>query len=507
METKKKIHIMDTTLRDGEQTEGVSFSTEEKLSIAKYLLEKVKVDSIEITSARIAEDEFTAVKKISRWADSVGKLDKIEVLGFVDNCRSIEWIYKAGARTINLLTKGSLRHLENQIRKTKEEHVEDIKKIFKFAEKNDMRINVYLEDWSNGMKDSKDYVFYLVENLIQLGVKRIMLADTLGILDYDKTYEYVKDIKEKFPSAWFDFHGHNDYDISVSNSLAALKAGANGLHTTINGLGERTGNTKLASLVVAVNDLSDYMANIDEKELIPASKLVETFSGIRIPENMPVVGEHVFTQNCGVHADGDKKGGLYCTLINPERFGSKRKYSLGKTSGIASIDQNLKEIDLDSDLTKEQKKLVLEKVKSLAQKKEAISSEDLPLIVADVIGKPAREKVKILDYEFRIERGFSPEARVIIEIEGKEKRGNAIGDGQYDAFMNAIKRIFEEDDFQVPELVDYVVRIPPGGKTSALVETIITWNTGEKIFKTRGVDSDQLLAAIEATIKMLNILN
>lgn len=495
------MEIIDTTLRDGEQTEGVSFTADEKLTIAKYLLEKVKVDAIEVSSARISDEEFKTVKKITNWARKNNFLDKIEILGFVDKGESVKWIYDAGGRIINLLVKGSLKHLEGQLKKKPEEHFSDIKEIFKFAKEKEIKVNVYLEDWSNGMINSKDYVLSLIKNLEKLKVNRVMLADTLGILDYEKCYDFVRELVEKFPNVIFDFHGHNDYDLAVANSLAAAKGGVKRLHVTVNGLGERAGNTKLASLIISLNDLFGFNLNINEKELDKLSQLVESFSGIKLAANTPVVGVNVFTQNCGVHADGDKKGNLYQNKLIPERFGRQRRYSLGKTSGIASIDQNLAQLELDVNLDKEQKIKVLEKIKEIAHKKQAITREELPYIIADVIGSPRSSKVELIDYDFKLSKNKFPEARVKLKINSKEKEGKAEGDGQYDAFMNVVKKLCKN----IPELVDYSIRIPPGGKTSALVETTIIWKDKDKVYRTIGVDSDQLLAAIEATIKMLNI--
>ena len=160
MNMVEHVEIMDTTLRDGEQTSGVSFSPNEKLNIAKLLLEEIKVDRIEVASAKVSEGEFESVKKIVNWATRAGYLDRVEVLAFIDNFSSLDWIKTAGVRVANLLTKGSKRHVESQLKKTPEEHLADIKNSIEYAIRNDISVNLYLEDWSNGMKHSKDYVFF-----------------------------------------------------------------------------------------------------------------------------------------------------------------------------------------------------------------------------------------------------------------------------------------------------------------------------------------------------------
>lgn len=503
----KKIEIMDTTLRDGEQTSGVSFSASEKLTIAKLLLQEVKVDRLEVASARVSEGELHAVKSITEWAAENDFLDKIEVLTFVDGLASIEWMEQAGAKVMNLLTKGSLNHLTHQLGKTPEQHFEDIAKVISEAGKRGITVNVYLEDWSNGMRSSQDYVFDFLDFLTKQPVKRILLPDTLGILTPDESYTYVAQIVNSYPDTHFDFHGHNDYDLGTANVFSALKAGVHGIHLTVNGLGERTGNATLASVVAVINDfLPEITTSVVEESLYSISKIVESFSGIRISENRPIVGENVFTQTAGVHADGDKKKNLYVSELNPERFGRKTSYALGKTSGKANIEKNLQEIGIK--LNDEDLKKVTAKIIALGDRKEMVTKEDLPYILSDVLDRTAViEKVKILNYVLTHSRGLQPSATLQIQIKEEIFEESAQGDGQYDAFMNALKKALNKKKVEVPELLDYLVRIPPGGKTDALCETIITWNIDGKSTKTRGLDSDQTVSAIEATQKMLNLIS
>ncbi|QIU97068.1 MULTISPECIES: alpha-isopropylmalate synthase regulatory domain-containing protein [Bacteroides] len=501
-----KIEVMDTTLRDGEQTSGVSFVPHEKLMIARLLLEDLKVDRVEVASARVSEGEFEAVKMICDWAARRNLLQKVEVLGFVDGHTSVDWIQSAGCRVINLLCKGSLKHCTQQLKKTPEEHLADVIDVVHYADEQDITVNVYLEDWSNGIKDSPEYVFQLVDGLKETSIKRFMLPDTLGVLNPLQVIEYMRKMKKRYPNTHFDFHAHNDYDLAVSNVLAAVLSGVKGLHTTINGLGERAGNAPLASVQAILKDHFNAVTNIDESRLNDVSRVVESYSGIMIPANKPIVGENVFTQVAGVHADGDNKNNLYCNDLLPERFGRKREYALGKTSGKANIRKNLEDLGLQLD--EESMRKVTERIIELGDKKELVTQEDLPYIVSDVLKHGSiGEKVRLKSYFVNLAHGLKPMATLKIEINGKEYEESSGGDGQYDAFVRALRKIYKVTlGRKFPMLTNYAVTIPPGGRTDAFVQTVITWSYDEQVFRTRGLDADQTEAAIKATMKMLNLI-
>ena len=501
----KKIEIMDTTLRDGEQTTGVSFNDSEKLAIAQMLLEEIRVNRIEVASARVSEGEFRAVKRITAWARSKNMLDRVEILCFVDGTMSLDWVVEAGAKVINLLTKGSLKHLEGQLRKTPEEHFSDIDKVIEEAGKRGITVNVYLEDWSNGMIHSPEYVFRMIGHLSKRNVKRIMLPDTLGILNPEQTLEFCQAVTSRFPDVHFDYHAHNDYDLATANVFASIRAGVKGVHTTVNGLGERAGNVPLSSVMGILNDHLKIENDLVESKLFKVSKMVELFSGLRIPANKPLTGEYVFTQCCGVHADGDDKGDLYFNDLIPERFGRLRRYALGKTSGKASIKKNLDELGIT--LSKEDLDKVTQRVIELGDMKETVTTEDLPYIISDVLKNGTHEQsIKLINYHLSVAKGLKPVASMSVCIDNEKHTETAVGDGQYDAFMKAMWKIYERLKKPRPVLTDYLVTIPPGGKTDALVETTITWEYQGVEYKTRGLDADQTGAAIKATMKMLNII-
>ena len=500
------VEIMDCTLRDGEQTSGVSFLPHEKLMISRMLLHDLNVDRIEVASARISEGEQDAVSMICRYASKNDMLHKVEVLGFVDGGKSVDWIACCGGRVINLLAKGSLKHCTEQLGKTPEQHIDDICKTVDYAQQKGLTVNLYLEDWSNGMKDSPDYVYNMLRKLTTTSIRRFMLPDTLGVLNPLQVIEFMRKMHKRFPDTHFDFHAHNDYDLAVSNSLAAVLSGCRGLHVTVNGLGERCGNAPLSSVQVILKDQFQAKTSIREDKLNDISRLVAGYSGIAVAPNQPVIGENVFTQVAGVHADGDNKAGLYCNPLVPERFGRKREYALGKNSGKASILKNLEQLGLD--LTPEQTQKVTRRITELGDRKEIVTQEDLPYIVSDVLKHDVpNERVKLINYVVSTAYGLKPGANVKVEINGQQYEASATGDGQYDAFVKALRYIYKKYlNRTFPILDNYAVSIPPGGRTDALVQTVISWNNNGNLIRTRGLDADQTEAAIKATFKMLNIV-
>ena len=499
----RHIRLLDTTLRDGEQTQGVSFSANEKLNIARALLQSLRVDRIEVASACVSDGEKQAVAQIIEWAESEGLADRVEVLGFVDYQRSVDWIRDAGGQVINLLCKGSEKHCREQLGKTLDGHVEDIIRTVEYAEASGMRVNMYLEDWSNGYKNGREYVFGLVRGVQHLNISHILLPDTLGLMSPAEVSEALSDMLSRFPNMRFDFHPHNDYGLATANVMAAVEAGINNIHCTVNCLGERAGNASLAEVAVALKDKMGVQLSVDETHIAMVSRMVENFSGKWIAANTPIVGADVFTQTAGIHADGDLKGDLYKSTLSPERFARKHSYALGKMSGKASLTNNLDELGIQ--LSDEEKAKVLERVVQLGDSKQVVTAEDLPFIIADVMESKEYHHITLLNCNINTGFKVASTASVCVDIEGEELQGTGSGNGGFDAFMDAITNILKTRDFIMPALVDYEVHIPRGGQTDALTECIITWQSGERDFKTRGVDSNQVMAAVKATLRMVNL--
>jgi len=499
----RHIRLLDTTLRDGEQTQGVSFAANEKVNIARALLQSLQVDRIEVASAGVSEGEKKAVSEINAWADAEGFGGRVEVLGFVDYKRSVDWIKDAGGGVINLLSKGSEKHCREQLGKDLASHTEDIRRTVAYAKDTGLVVNMYLEDWSNGYIDNKSYVFGLIEATQELDIQHFILPDTLGVLAPDEVFAFLSDMITRFPDVEFDFHPHNDYGLATANVLAAVRAGIDNVHCTLNCLGERAGNASLAEVAVALKDKMGMKLSIDETRIGMLSQMVENFSGKWIAANTPIVGADVFTQTAGIHADGDLKGDLYVTELRPERFARKRVYALGKMSGKASLKNNLDEMGLS--LTEQEQAKVLDRIVKLGDSKQVITPEDLPFIIADVM--ESREYRHITLRNCYINSGLDVEstASIRVDIDGEDFQASGSGNGGFAAFINAIEKILSKRNFTMPALLDYEVHIPRGGNTNALTECIITWEMSDKDIKTRGVDANQVLASVKATLRMINI--
>ncbi|WP_295455428.1 alpha-isopropylmalate synthase regulatory domain-containing protein [uncultured Thiodictyon sp.] len=500
----RTVLIMDTTLRDGEQTQGVSFSPDEKVNIAKVLLDLVRVDRIEVASARVSPGEQEALAQIVDWAASRGLAERVEVLGFVDAGQSVEWIARAGGRVLNLLAKGSETHCRGQLGKTLDEHAADVRQTVAIALSRGLKVNIYLEDWSNGYRDQPDYVYGLMERLADCGIGHFMLPDTLGVMTPERVAAAMGDMIGRFPGVKFDFHPHNDYGLATANVLAAAQAGAAAVHCTVNCLGERAGNASLAEVAVNLRDQLGFTIGIDETHLARVSELVEYFSGKRIGDNAPIVGADVFTQTAGIHADGDRKGSLYHTRLSPERFARRRKYALGKLAGKASLAKNLEWLDIS--LSEENQRRVLARIVELGDSKKTITIDDLPFIIAEVLDSKDYHHAELIACTVTSSLDLESIASIKLRLGAEVLSAAGSGNGGFAAFDNALARLVKRAGFSLPPLKDFEVRIPKGGRSDALTECTITWETDHGDIKTRGVHANQVYAAIAASMRMLNIV-
>jgi D-citramalate synthase len=342
----------------------------------------------------------------------------------------------------------------------------------------------------------------MVEGLQDSGIDRVMLPDTLGVMVPEDVHRAMSDMIARFPEQAFDFHPHNDYGLATANSMAAVRAGVRAIHCTVNCLGERAGNVSLAEIAVVLRDKMGMALSIDESKIVALSRLVENFSGKRVAENAPVIGADVFTQTSGIHADGDRKGALYQTPLTPERFDRKRTYALGKMSGKASLKKNLEELGIR--LAPEDEAAVLERVVELGDMKATITPDDLPFIIAEVLETKDYEHISLLSCSVTSGLDLESTVSMRVDLDGEIHKASGSGNGGFDAFIDAVRKVLP-CGVELPELVDYELRIPQGGSTAALTEVQITWRHESRTFRTRGVNANQVFAGIDATLRMLNM--
>lgn len=512
----KTVEVLDTSLRDGDQTPGYNFRSRVKPRIGKYLLDMLNVDSIEIATAGADQYELEAAKELVEWAKEKDYLGRLEVLLRL-NSDDFSWVMDSGVRVVNLLGKGSLEQLakiekSGNDRNNESNHKRKISNMMRLAKGSgeDFTVNLYLEDWSTGIQHSNDYVLRMVEFARQKGINRVMLPDTRGILSPEQAFKYVGEMVKEFPDVTFDFHAHHDYGQAVWASVAAVKAGAKRVHATVNGMGERAGNADISNLVAVLHDFTDYKVGVVEKYLGDASKLVESMSGLRVPPNRPVIGKNAYENGCGVHDHGGKAYTNGITM-DPKRFGVATQITpaIGKNAGRSSVKAALGYLGLS--LPNKQVTELWHRVRD--GQKPKVTYDEIRLLVADIQDTPETSKVELvscvpvsaIDYA-RGESNQAPGMYVKMNINGIVYEHTGFGDGFYSAFMDAVEKIYERRGVKLPVLHDSWERIPQDGTTSSIIEKNHTWQRPDgTMVTTVGVSGDELRARIEASMKMLRL--
>ena len=311
-----------------------------------------------------------------------------------------------------------------------------------------LSLTCILKDWSNGYRDSRNYVYQMVEALDAMEIAHVMLPDTLGVLSPKEVFDSVSDMCNRYPGLTFDFHPHNDYGLATANVMAAVEAGATTIHATVNCLGERAGNVSLAEVAIVLRDKLGVEITLDESKIHDLSQMVENFSGKRVAANAPIIGTDVFTQTSGIHADGDKKGGLYQTCLNPKRFGRKHSYALGKMSGRASLLKNLEELGME--LSAETQERVLQRIVDIADTKATITREDLPFIIADILESRDYQHIELLTCAINSGLDIESTASVRVRVGEEVHKASGSGNGGFDAFNNSIEEDSESRRHPVP---------------------------------------------------------
>ncbi|WP_225721592.1 2-isopropylmalate synthase [Candidatus Vallotiella sp. (ex Adelges kitamiensis)] len=499
-----RLIIFDTTLRDGEQSPGASMRREEKIRIARQL-ERMKVDVIEAGFAASSNGDFDAIQAIAlQIKDSV--ICSLARANERDIARAAEALKPAGQFRIHTFIATSALHMEKKLRMTPQQVHEQARLAVRFARRFTNDIEFSSED---GSRSDIDFLCRILEVVIAEGATTINIPDTVGYSVPDGYAALIRKIRERVPNsdkAMFSVHCHNDLGMAVANSLAAVKlGGARQIECTVNGLGERAGNTSLEEVVMAVKTRRDYFGlemSIDTTQIVPTSKLVSQTTGFVVQPNKAVVGANAFAHASGIHQDGVLKARDTYEIMRAEDVGwSANKIVLGKLSGRSAFKQRLQELSVALDSEAEINN-AFERFKELADRKAEIFDEDiLSILSQEEHGVLDHETYRFISLSQHSETGKRPPAKVVFAIDGSETVGEAHGNGPVDATLHAIESRVNSG----AELILYSVNAITTG-TQAQGEVTVRLSKAGRIVNGVGTDLDIVAASAKAYIAALNKL-
>ena len=485
-----KINVLDTTLRDGEQTPGVSLTSKEKFRIATKL-DEIGVNYIEAGSAITSQGERDSIKEISNQGFNA------EILSFSRPLNiDIDYCLDCNVDAVNLVVPTSDLHISDKLKISKDELLELSNNAVEYCKDHGLTVELSAEDAS---RSDVDFLKKVYLSAIDHGADRICVCDTVGILTPDSSFELFSRLNDiQVPVSC---HCHNDFGLAVANTLSAVKGGASEIHTTINGIGERAGNTSFEECIVSIDRLfSDFTTDIKINQIYDISKLVARLTGVYIQPNKAIVGENAFAHESGIHSDGIIKNSATYEPMTPELVGRTRKFVIGKHMGTHGLNSRLKEIGLD--VNDDQLKQICDDIKDLADKGKTVTDVDLQVIADNVLEINHEDRIKLDEITIVSGNKVMPTASVKISIDGEEILNAGVGLGPVDAAINAIKSL---DMFRDIELIEYHVDAITGG-TDAFIDVIIKHQKEDKVVSARGTEADIINASVKAYIAGVNRL-
>jgi D-citramalate synthase len=489
--SKRTIKILDTTLRDGEQTPGVALTPEQKLEIARAL-DELGVDIIEAGSAITSEGERQAIKMISN-----ANLNA-EICSFTRAVRGdIDAALACDVDSIHLVVPTSDLHLQYKLRKSREEVKEMALDAVRYAIEHGLTVELSAEDAS---RSDRAFLKEIFLSGIEEGAHRVCVCDTVGVLTPERAYELFAEIVQAVdvPVA---AHCHNDFGMATANTVAAVRAGAQEVHVTVNGLGERAGNAALEEVVLALTQFYDVEVRIQLKKLYEISRLVERHTGMPVSPTKAIVGENAFSHEAGIHTAGVLAHPLTYEPIAPEMIGHHRRLVFGKHVGSHAIESELRRMGLEP--TKEQVREIFEQVKKLGDRGKMVTDAELRAIVDAVMGRTFEEMVKLEELTVVSGNKITPTASVRLRFEDKQVTESGLGVGPVDAAMNAIRKVVE--GMSNIRLQEYHVDAISGG-TDAVVDVVVKLTDGKRIVTARGTSGDIIMASVQAMLNGVNRL-
>lgn len=491
MQEQKTVKILDTSLRDGEQTPGVSLTPEQKLQIAKQL-DILGVDYIEAGTAVISEGEQRGIKGIANEGL------KAEISSFARLLTGdIDAAIECDVDTVNLVAPVSDAHIKKKLKTDRESLRNRTFEMVDYVKGHGLKVEISAEDASRA---DTGFLQSFFSDLAAV-VDRLCFCDTVGILYPERTKELFELICNfNTPVA---VHCHNDFGLATGNSVAAVLAGAEVVHVTVNGLGERAGNASLEEVVTSLELLYGIKTNIAKSKLYETSRLVSNLTKMPVALNKPLVGDNVFTHESGMHVHGTLADKTLYEPMDPGIVGRKRRFAFGKHTGTASVKMALEEQGIQAD--EEQTSKILAKVKELGDKGKLVTDADFQAVVDNVLRIERGEKIKLVDLSVVSGKNVYPTASIRLEIDGEDVVEAAVGVGPVDAAINALKKGIKEMDMADLRLEEYHVDAITGG-ADALVNVVVKMSRGDRAITASGVSEDIVLASLYALINGVNRL-
>jgi D-citramalate synthase len=487
----KRINFLDTTLRDGEQTPGVSIVPENKLRIAQRL-DELGVDVIEAGFAAVSEGELEAIHLIAKQGlkaevASAGRSTKNDV----------DAVLKSGAQTMSMIIPTSDLHIEQKLHKTRDQVLKVTEDCVNYAKAHGLKVDLLAED---ATRSDFAYLLKVFQTAQTCGVDRVTPCDTVGILTPDRAYEFFTKLTDvlKVPVG---VHCHNDFGMAVANTIAGLGAGAQMVHGTINGLGERAGNAAIEEIAITLHTLYQQHIHLKTELLYDTSQLVSRLTGVYTQPNKAVVGENAFKHESGIHTQGMLVNPLTYEPFSPDLVGHTRRIAQGKHSGSHALKADLESMGIQP--TKEQFVEIFQRVKELGDKSGSVMDADVLAIAENVMGLNSVKPFELQEMSFSGCDNAPAQASVRLCANGKIVCGKATGVGPVDAAINAVKDAIKETE--TITLEQYNVKAITGG-TDAVVEVVVTMRKGTKIITAMGVRDDIVKASMEAVISGMNVL-
>ncbi len=497
----ERIRIFDTTLRDGEQSPGCSMNLNEKLALARQL-EKLGVDVIEAGFPVASEGDFESVRSVAEAVSEVS-ICGLARTGKLDIERAAQALESAAKPRIHTFIATSDIHLEHKLRMTREQVIEQVERAVSQARGYCDDVEFSAED---ATRSDRDYLVQVFSVALEAGASTLNVPDTVGYTTPEEYAALIRYLREQIPGsehAVFSVHCHNDLGLAVSNSLAAIMAGARQVECTVNGIGERAGNTSMEEVVMTMKTRPDVFhdlhTGVETREIYPASRLLSSITGVQVQPNKAVVGDNAFAHEAGIHQDGVLKATITYEIMTPESIGrASNELVLGKHSGRHAFRNRLLELGLD--VLDDDFERAFKRFKDLADTKKVIYNEDIEVIVADSV-VTCDERFELLDLTVTSGNATAPMASVAISVDGKPHKTVATGVGPVDAIFKAIAELTDTES----ELIRYQVHAVTAGLDAQGEVSVTIEENGRRVIG-NGVHEDVMVASSRAYVHAINKL-